>query len=78
VRPSHTRTTSAPGAPELSGGYNANGTYDSNYEPTPAQIAEAHKISRFAVSALAFDDIPTAISYLQKALELLTSPSAAS
>ncbi|CAK9225502.1 unnamed protein product [Sphagnum troendelagicum] len=78
VRPSHTRTTSAPGAPELSGGYNVNGTYDSNYEPTPAQIAEAHKISRFAVSALAFDDIPTAISYLQKALELLTSPSAAS
>jgi vacuolar protein sorting-associated protein VTA1 len=35
-------------------------------------------MSRFAVSALAFDDIPTAISYLQKALELLTSPSAAS
>lgn len=71
---SHVRTTSAPGAPELAGGYQMNGTYDSNYEPPPAQVAEAHKASRFAVSALAFDDIPTAISYLRKSLELLTSP----
>lgn len=54
-----------------------NGDYDSDYKPTPGQVVEAHKASRFAVSALAFDDVPTAISYLRKSLELLTSPSAA-
>lgn len=59
------------------GGYQLNGDYDSDYKPTPGQVVEAHKASRFAVSALAFDDIPTAISYLRKSLELLTSPSAA-
>lgn len=71
------RQNSAPaGPPESSGGYEMNGSYDSNFKPSPGQVAEAHKASRFAVSALAFDDIPTAISYLRKSLELLTSPSA--
>jgi vacuolar protein sorting-associated protein VTA1 len=78
VRPSHARTASAPSAPDLSAAHNTNEIYDSNYEPSPAQVAEAHKMSRFAVSALAFDDIPTAISYLQKSLEALTSPSGTS
>eukprot|EP00897_Mesotaenium_endlicherianum_P009936 jgi/Mesen1/8971/ME000056S08379 len=53
-----------------------NGPYDSSYQPPPEKVSEAHKSARFAVSALAFDDVPTAISYLQKAMELLTSPSA--
>ncbi|CAK9871979.1 unnamed protein product [Sphagnum jensenii] len=78
VYASHVRTASAPSAPDLSAAHNTNELYDSNYEPSPAQVAEAHKMSRFAVSALAFDDIPTAISYLQKSLEVLTSPSGTS
>lgn len=44
------------------------------YKPPAARVAEAHKVSRFAVSALAFDDVPTAVSYLKQALELLTNP----
>ncbi|XP_019052743.1 PREDICTED: protein HOMOLOG OF MAMMALIAN LYST-INTERACTING PROTEIN 5 [Nelumbo nucifera] len=50
--------------------------YDSNYEPPPEKIAEAHKAARFAVGALAFDDVPVAIDFLRKSLELLTNPSA--
>lgn len=46
------------------------------YQPPPEKIAEAQKASKFAVSALAFDDVPTAISYLKQSLELLTIPSA--
>lgn len=50
--------------------------YDSNYEPPPGQIAEAQKAARFAVSALAFDDVFVAVDFLKKSLELLTKPSA--
>ncbi|KVI02288.1 protein HOMOLOG OF MAMMALIAN LYST-INTERACTING PROTEIN 5 [Cynara cardunculus var. scolymus] len=50
--------------------------YDSNYQPTPEKIAEAHKAARFAVGALAFDDVFVAVDYLKKSLELLTNPSA--
>ncbi|GFY84351.1 hypothetical protein Acr_03g0011250 [Actinidia rufa] len=50
--------------------------YDSNYEPSPEKIAEAHKAARFAVGALAFDDVSIAVDFLKKALELLTNPSA--
>ncbi|XP_052178365.1 protein HOMOLOG OF MAMMALIAN LYST-INTERACTING PROTEIN 5 isoform X2 [Diospyros lotus] len=50
--------------------------YDSNYQPTPEKIAEAHKAARFAVGALAFDDVSIAVDYLKKSLELLTNPSA--
>ncbi|KAG0611740.1 hypothetical protein M758_7G161700 [Ceratodon purpureus] len=70
------RTSSAPVGPEGPTGYQLNGNYDSEYKPSAGTIAEAHKASRFAVSALAFDDVPTAIEYLRKSLELLTSPSA--
>lgn len=45
------------------------------YQPPPEKIAEAQKSSKFAVSALAFDDVPTAISYLKQSIELLTNPS---
>nr|XP_024391523.1 protein HOMOLOG OF MAMMALIAN LYST-INTERACTING PROTEIN 5-like [Physcomitrium patens] len=69
------RTGSAPVGPDSSTGYSLNGNYNSDFKPSAGAVAEAHKASRFAVSALAFDDIPTAISYLTKSLELLTSPS---
>ncbi|KAF5727933.1 vacuolar protein sorting-associated protein VTA1 [Tripterygium wilfordii] len=51
--------------------------YDSNYQPPPEKIAEAHKAARFAVGALAFDDVSVAVDFLRKSLELLTNPSAA-
>lgn len=50
--------------------------YDSNYQPAPEKIAEAHKAARFAVGALAFDDVSIAVDFLKKSLELLTNPSA--
>ena len=50
--------------------------YDSNYQPPPEKIAEAQKAARFAVGALAFDDVSVAVDYLRKSLELLTNPSA--
>ncbi|XP_022151301.1 protein HOMOLOG OF MAMMALIAN LYST-INTERACTING PROTEIN 5 [Momordica charantia] len=50
--------------------------YDSSYEPPPEKIAEAHKAARFAVGALAFDDVSVAVDHLKKSLELLTNPSA--
>ncbi|KAK9268700.1 hypothetical protein L1049_000460 [Liquidambar formosana] len=50
--------------------------YDSNYQPPPEKIAEAHKAARFAVGALAFDDVSVAVDFLKKSLELLTNPSA--
>ncbi|KAL5700119.1 hypothetical protein ACHQM5_025608 [Ranunculus cassubicifolius] len=49
--------------------------YDINYQPSPEKIAEAHKAARFAVGSLAFDDVPTAVDFLKKSLELLTNPS---
>ncbi|GJY11117.1 protein homolog of mammalian LYST-interacting protein 5 [Tanacetum coccineum] len=50
--------------------------YDSNYQPAPEKIAEARKAARFAVGALAFDDVFVDVDYLKKSLELLTNPSA--
>ncbi|GMP52324.1 hypothetical protein CsSME_00018197 [Camellia sinensis var. sinensis] len=50
--------------------------YDNNYQPPPEKIAEAHKAARFAVGALAFDDISVAVDHLKKSLELLTNSSA--
>ncbi|KAL9664244.1 hypothetical protein QQ045_019643 [Rhodiola kirilowii] len=50
--------------------------YDCNYQPPPEKIAEAHKAARFAVGALAFDDVTVAVDFLRKSLELLTNPSA--
>nr|XP_027064739.1 protein HOMOLOG OF MAMMALIAN LYST-INTERACTING PROTEIN 5-like [Coffea arabica] len=50
--------------------------YDSSYQPPPEKIAEAHKAARFAVGALAFDEVSVAVDFLKKSLELLTLPSA--
>lgn len=49
--------------------------YDSNYQPPPEKISEAHKAARFAVGALAFDEVSVAVEHLKKALELLTNQS---
>ena len=53
-------------------------SYDSNYQPPVEKITEAHKAARFAVGALAFDDVPVAVEFLRKSLELLTNPKAES
>ncbi|KAG9445291.1 hypothetical protein H6P81_016631 [Aristolochia fimbriata] len=50
--------------------------YDVNYKPPPEKISEAHKAAKFAVGALAFDDVAVAVDYLKQSLELLTNPSA--
>ncbi|KAL8505491.1 hypothetical protein ACS0TY_016660 [Phlomoides rotata] len=49
---------------------------DGHYEPSAEQIAEAQKAARFAVGALAFNDVLVAVEHLKKSLELLTKPSA--
>ncbi|GAA0138736.1 membrane traffic protein [Lithospermum erythrorhizon] len=49
--------------------------YDSSYEPAPDKVAEAHKAAKLAAGSLAFDDVPAAVEYLIKSLELLTNPS---
>ncbi|XP_057765574.1 protein HOMOLOG OF MAMMALIAN LYST-INTERACTING PROTEIN 5 [Salvia miltiorrhiza] len=51
--------------------------YDSSYQPPPEKIAEAHKAARFAVGALAFDEVSVAVDHLKKALDLLTNQSSA-
>ncbi|XP_062228789.1 protein HOMOLOG OF MAMMALIAN LYST-INTERACTING PROTEIN 5-like isoform X2 [Phragmites australis] len=61
-------TTAAPPASQY--------RYDSNYQPEVVKIAEAHKAARFAVGALAFDDVSVAVDHLKRALDLLTNPSA--
>ncbi|XP_015082901.1 protein HOMOLOG OF MAMMALIAN LYST-INTERACTING PROTEIN 5 [Solanum pennellii] len=63
-------------APEVAAAPVKTYAYDSNYQPPPEKIAEAHKAARFAVGALAFDDVSIAVDYLKKSLELLTNPSA--
>ncbi|KAK8602823.1 hypothetical protein V6N13_085025 [Hibiscus sabdariffa] len=68
---SRNETVSEP-APVMSRKYQ----YDSNYQPPPEKIAEAHKAAWFAVGALAFDDVSVAVEHLKKSLELLTNPSA--
>eukprot|EP00252_Welwitschia_mirabilis_P012659 TRINITY_DN2798_c0_g1_i3.p1 TRINITY_DN2798_c0_g1~~TRINITY_DN2798_c0_g1_i3.p1 ORF type:complete len:428 (+),score=95.08 TRINITY_DN2798_c0_g1_i3:451-1734(+) len=50
-------------------------SYNSSYQPPPDKIAEAHKAARLAVGSLAFDDVPAAVDYLKRSLELLTIPS---
>lgn len=76
--------TAAAGRPQptsLSAGQGLYGTTlpaspQATYQPSSEKIAEAHKAARYAVSALAFDDVTTAVSFLRTSLELLTSPNA--
>ncbi|CAI7828469.1 unnamed protein product [Closterium sp. NIES-54] len=39
--------------------------------PPAGKVGDAHRAARFAVSALAFDDVPAALDYLKQALQLL-------
>ena len=41
------------------------------YQPPLSAITEAQKYSKYAASSLGFEDIPTAVKYLQQALDLL-------
>ncbi|KAK4771135.1 hypothetical protein SAY87_031667 [Trapa incisa] len=65
-----------------SGRTNGSVSSESAPSPTPAQAyqydSSYHKAARFAVGALAFDDVSVsvAVDYLKKSLELLTIPSA--
>ncbi|KAH7432568.1 hypothetical protein KP509_07G028300 [Ceratopteris richardii] len=43
-----------------------------HYRPSASEILKAHKAAKLAVSALAFEDVSSAISYLEEALALLT------
>ncbi|GJP34656.1 hypothetical protein CLOM_g19071 [Closterium sp. NIES-68] len=47
------------------------GRFSSSQGPGPREIADAHKAARYAVSALASDDVPTAVDFIRKALALL-------
>lgn len=51
-------------------------TYDSNYQPSMEKIADAQKAAKLAIGSIAFDDIPVAVEYLRRSIELLTNPSA--
>jgi vacuolar protein sorting-associated protein VTA1 len=42
------------------------------YAPSDAQLLDAQKFAKYAVSALQFDDVPTAIKNLKLSLGLLT------
>ncbi|MCO5605943.1 hypothetical protein L7F22_060129 [Adiantum nelumboides] len=48
---------------------------DESSHPSALDILKAQKVARLAVSAIAFDDVPSAISYLEQALDLLTNNS---
>jgi vacuolar protein sorting-associated protein VTA1 len=49
---------------------------DPNYQPSLAALVEAQKVTKSAGSAMAFEDVPTAVKMLQDALHLLTRPGA--
>ncbi|CAN6201697.1 unnamed protein product [Urochloa humidicola] len=75
----HSTADSAPQAPQVTPAAAPPATqynYDSSYQPAVEKIAEAHKAARFAVGALAFDDVSVAVDHLKRALDLLTNPSA--
>lgn len=50
--------------------------YNPNYEPPMEAMIEAQKVTKSAASALSFEDVPTAVKYLQDALNMLTQPGA--
>jgi vacuolar protein sorting-associated protein VTA1 len=51
---------------------------DPNYQPSLEALVEAQKVTKSAGSAMAFEDVPTAVKMLQDALHLLTRPGAKS
>lgn len=46
-------------------------SHTTSHSITPEQIAQANKFCKYASSALTYDDVPTAVENLQKALRLL-------
>ena len=70
--PSHSVVYGAPHSPAPSGSQ-VEATHGFTGSVPADRVAEAHKAARFAVSALAFDDVPAGVEYLKKALALLTN-----
>jgi Vta1 C-terminal domain len=50
-------------------------TLAAGFSPPLTAITEAQKCAKYAVSSLGFEDVSTAVRYLQDALRLLTQPS---
>jgi hypothetical protein len=46
------------------------------HKPDLLAITEAQKLAKFASSSLSFEDVNTAVGYLNEALRLLTVPGA--
>lgn len=46
------------------------------HKPDLMAITEAQKLAKFAASSLSFEDVKTAVDYLNEALRLLTEPGA--
>lgn len=46
------------------------------FQPSTLAQTEAQKFAKYAVSSLSFDDVSSAVKYLNDALKLLTDPSA--
>lgn len=46
------------------------------HKPDLMSITEAQKLAKFAASSLSFEDVKTAVDYLNEALRLLTEPGA--
>ena len=67
--PAHYAPSSGPAASS------SNPTYvqetSASHSVTPEQMAQAQKFCKYASSALTYEDIPTAVDNLQKALRLL-------
>ena len=53
---------------------NGNAAAASGFEPSLVAITEAQKLAKTAASALSFEDVRTAVKYLNDALRLLTQP----
>mmetsp|Transcript_15911 Transcript_15911/g.39093 ORF Transcript_15911/g.39093 Transcript_15911/m.39093 type:complete len:154 (-) Transcript_15911:232-693(-) len=80
-------SSAPPMPPSFPGGYDPRRAYPppappSNLPPVSyadgisvAHVAESQKFAKFAVSALGFEDVPTAVENLRKALALLTGQS---
>ena len=50
-----------------------NGNATTEYKPTLNDIELATKYSKFVISALGYEDVPTAVKYLKLALKSLTN-----
>ncbi|KAG2454757.1 hypothetical protein HYH02_000592 [Chlamydomonas schloesseri] len=65
----HTAPAPAPAPPAAAASY----SLPPGYKPPLTVITEAQKAAKYAVSALSFEDVHTAVRYLNDALKLLTT-----